>query len=86
MDWVDSKGTLLLKENTRFVFRECEDPHHRSDHPLTAMKDPVVFGDSKEGVLGTACAQPEQRPIRRIRFVRRKRTSRRRPRASTTRE
>ena len=58
LDWVDSKGTLLLKENTRFVFQG--DARTRTVDRitrLTALKDPVVFGDSKEGVLGIRMAR-----------------------------
>jgi len=58
MDWVDSKGTLLLKENTHFVFRG--DATSRTIDRitrLTAMKAPVVFGESKEGVLGIRVAR-----------------------------
>ena len=63
MDWVDSKGTLLLKENTRFVFRG--DATSRTIDRitrLTAMKEPVVFGESKEGVLGIRVARGLEQP------------------------
>ena len=63
MDWVDSKGTLLLKENTRFIFRG--DAASRTIDRitrLTAMKEPVVFGESKEGVLGIRVARGLEQP------------------------
>jgi hypothetical protein len=63
MDWLDAKGTLLLKENTRFVFRG--DAASRTIDRitrLTAMKEPVVFGESKEGVLGIRVARSLEQP------------------------
>jgi hypothetical protein len=63
MDWVDSKGTLLLEENTRFIFRG--DATSRTIDRitrLTAMKEPVVFGESKEGVLGIRVARGLEQP------------------------
>jgi hypothetical protein len=63
MDWVDSKGTLLLKENTHFIFRG--DATSRTIDRvtrLTAMKEPVVFGESKEGVLGIRVARGLEQP------------------------
>lgn len=63
MDWLDSKGTLLLKENTRFIFRG--DATSRTIDRitrLTAMKEPVVFGESKEGVLGIRVARGLEQP------------------------
>ena len=63
MDWVDSKGTLLLKENARFIFRG--DATSRTIDRitrLTAMKEPVVLGESKEGVLGIRVARSLEQP------------------------
>ena len=63
MDWVDSNGTALLRENTRFVFRG--DAQSRSIDRitrLTALKDPVVLGDNKEGVLGIRVARGLEQP------------------------
>ena len=53
MDWVDVKGTVLLKENTRYVFQG--DGNTRVVDRITrlaALKDPVVLGDNKEGAAG----------------------------------
>jgi hypothetical protein len=63
MDWVDSRGTLLLKENTRFVFQG--DARTRIVDRITrlaALKDPVVLGDNKEGVLGLRVARWLEQP------------------------
>ena len=63
MDWVDSKGTLLLRENTHFIFRG--DATSRTIDritKLTAVKEPVVFGESKEGVLGIRVARGLEQP------------------------
>jgi hypothetical protein len=67
MDWVDSNGTVLLKENTQYVFRG--DDHTRTIDRitrLTALKDTVVLGDNKEGLLGIRVTReleaPSQKP------------------------
>ena len=63
MDWVDSKGTVLLKENTRFVFQgDAKTRIIDRITRLTAMKDPVVLGDNKEGVLGIRMARSLEQP------------------------
>ena len=63
MDWVDSKGTVLLKENTRYVF-QGDDRTRIVDRitRLAALKDPVVMGDNKEGVLGLRVARALEQP------------------------
>jgi hypothetical protein len=63
MDWVDSKGTLLLKEDTHFLFQG--DANSRVIDRitrLTALKEPVVLGDNKEGVLGMRMARSLEQP------------------------
>lgn len=63
MDWVDANGTVLLKENTRYVFRG--DAQTRSIDRitrLTAMKDQVVLGDTKEGLIGIRVARGLEQP------------------------
>ena len=67
MDWVDSNGTVLLKENTRFVFRgDASTRTIDRTTRLTAAKEPVVLGDNKEGLLGIRVArgleQPSKKP------------------------
>jgi hypothetical protein len=68
MHWVDSKGTPLLAESTRFVF--SGDARSRSIDRitrLTALDQPVVLGDNKEGLLGIRVArwleQPSKAPV-----------------------
>jgi hypothetical protein len=63
MDWVDSNGTVLLKEITRYVFQG--DASSRTIDRVTrlsALKDPVVLGESKEGVLGIRVARSLEQP------------------------
>ena len=67
MDWVDSNGTLLLKENTHYVFRGDEKSRTIDRITrLTALKDTVVLGDNKEGLLGIRVTReleaPSQKP------------------------
>jgi Methane oxygenase PmoA len=67
MDWVDSNGTILLKENTHYVF-SGDDKSRTIDRitRLTALKDTVVLGDNKEGLLGIRVTReleaPSQKP------------------------
>lgn len=63
MDWVDPNGTVLLKEITRFVFRG--DAKSRSIDRITrlsAVKDAVSMGESKEGLLGIRVARSLELP------------------------
>jgi hypothetical protein len=63
MDWVDSKGTVLLKEHTRFVFQgDAKTRVVDRITRLSALKEPVVLGDSKEGVLGIRMARSLEQP------------------------
>ena len=67
MDWVDSNGTVLLKENTHYVFRGDEKSRTIDRITrLTALKDTVVLGDNKEGLLGIRVTReleaPSQKP------------------------
>jgi hypothetical protein len=51
-NWNDSKGNILLTEDTRYIF--SGDKNSRTiDHitRLTAVNGPVVFGESKEGLF-----------------------------------
>ena len=62
-DWVDSQGAVLLKENTRFVFRG--DARTRTIDRITrlaAVNDAVVLGDNKEGMLGLRVARALEQP------------------------
>ncbi len=63
MDWVDSTGTVLLKEATRFEFRgDAQSRTIDRITRLTAVKDPVVLGDNKEGALGIRVARGLEQP------------------------
>jgi Methane oxygenase PmoA len=63
MDWVDSTGTPIVKEQTRFVFRGTGDARSIDRITrLTALKNRVVFRDNKEGVLGIRVARGLEHP------------------------
>jgi len=58
MDWIDANGTVLLKEITRMTF--AGDATTRTidrTSRLSALKTPVVLGESKEGLLGIRVAR-----------------------------
>jgi hypothetical protein len=63
MDWLTPNGTPLLQEDTTFVFRAA--PGMRSIDRitrLTALSEPVLFNDNKEGVLGMRMARELEQP------------------------
>jgi Methane oxygenase PmoA len=63
MDWVDSRGTVLLRERATFVFRG--DDTMRSVERvtrLTAAGQRVVFTDNKEGLFGMRVARQLEHP------------------------
>src|SRR5262249_3242620 len=63
MDWVTSTGTILLHENTQFVFRAG--PNLRAVDcitTLTAAGEKVVFNDDKEGLIGMRVARQLEQP------------------------
>jgi len=68
MQWVDSKGTALLREQTTFVFRG-DDRSRAIDRitRLSALDQPVLLGDNKEGLIGIRVArwleQPSKSPV-----------------------
>jgi hypothetical protein len=63
MDWVDAKGTLLLTETTRYVFQgDAKSRTIDRITRLTAVKEPVVFGESKEGVFGMRVTRELEQP------------------------
>jgi hypothetical protein len=63
MDWVDSKGTVLLTEATRFEFRgDAKSRTIDRITRLTAAKAPVVLGDNKEGLIGIRVARALEQP------------------------
>jgi hypothetical protein len=66
-NWVDSKGTILLVEETTFVFSGTDNLRviDRTTK-LTAQKEKVVFEESKEGMMGIrldrAFEEPSTKP------------------------
>lgn len=68
MDWLDSREHIVLKENTRFVFKAGKD-YRIIDRitTLTAQEDTVIFYDTKEGMMGMrvnrALELPSDKPV-----------------------
>ena len=63
MDWLAPDGKLLLKENTRFIFRGTGDEYTLDRiTTLTAQNDGVRFDDNKEGMLGIRVARALEHP------------------------
>ena len=62
MDWEDSKGNVLLKEETDFVFSTNQE-HYIIDRitTLTAIEE-VLFKDNKEGMLGVRVTRALEHP------------------------
>lgn len=67
-DWMNSEGTPILEENTEFVFI-ASDGKRIIDRTttLTALKEPVIFNDNKEGMVGMRMARqleiPSDKPV-----------------------
>ena len=74
-EWVNHTNKVLLREDTRFVFRATNGVRSVDRiTTLTALDSTVRFTDNKEGVIGmrvarffffSVCSQPARRPIRR---------------------
>jgi len=63
MDWINGKGSVILKEATTFVFRIGKDVRIIDRlTTLTAQAEPVVFNDDKEGVIGIRVARSLEEP------------------------
>jgi hypothetical protein len=63
MDWVNAEGKALLRETTRFVFRGTGDARSIDRiTTLTALDQPVVFRDNKEGSLGLRVRRELEQP------------------------
>ncbi|MCF6268951.1 MAG: PmoA family protein [Melioribacteraceae bacterium] len=66
--WMNSKGETILRENTEFVF-SANNGKRIIDRTttLTAIKEPVIFKDSKEGMFAIRVARqlehPSDKPI-----------------------
>ena len=61
-DWVDPKGTVLLRETTRFVFRGAKDMRSVDRITTLTAQGRVVLRDNKEGVLGMRVARALEQP------------------------
>jgi hypothetical protein len=66
-DWLTNDKTILLRENTRYVFRGG--PNFRSVDRITTLRaqdEKVVFADAKDGMLGLrvvrALEAPSEKP------------------------
>ncbi len=68
-NWMNSEGTNVLEENTEFTFI-ASDGKRMVDRTttLTALKEPVLFKDNKEGMIGIRMARqlelPSDKPSR----------------------
>jgi hypothetical protein len=64
-EWVDAHGTPLLREDAHFVFRAASDLRVvERNTTLTALREPVVFTDDKEGLIGLRVARALEHPSR----------------------
>lgn len=62
-DWKRPDGAVLLREHTQYVFRGTADLRWIDRiTSLTALEQPVVFRDSKEGALGLRVARELEAP------------------------
>ncbi|MBN2290076.1 MAG: PmoA family protein [Candidatus Glassbacteria bacterium] len=63
MDWISSAGEKVLDERDRIYFRAAGDLRMIDRIiKLTAQDRPVVFGDSKEGMLGIRASRQLEEP------------------------
>ncbi len=62
-DWMNSEGKVILKENTEFIFGASNGKRiiDRTT-TLTALKEPVLFKDNKEGMIGIRMARQLELP------------------------
>lgn len=62
-DWIDSKGNLLLREQTRYIFRGSANSRHIDRITnLSAPHQNVFLKDNKEGMLGLRVARELEHP------------------------
>ncbi|MEN8193025.1 MAG: PmoA family protein [Bacteroidota bacterium] len=62
-NWVNSEGEIILEENTEFIF--SADKGKRIVDRITklaALKEPVLFKDNKEGMIGIRMARQLEHP------------------------
>jgi hypothetical protein len=63
MNWLKPGGTILLKEDTKYVFtKEGEQLAIEFTTKLTSLKEDVSFSDNKEGLLGIRVARELEHP------------------------
>jgi len=62
MDWVDSKGNVLLTENTTFIFAGKGDKRTIDRITKLTARTDVSFTDNKEGMLGLRMARELEHP------------------------
>lgn len=62
--WIDCRGQVLLEEKTMYHFTRVSPELYALKRltRLTALADTVVFGDSKEGLLGIRAARSFEMP------------------------
>jgi hypothetical protein len=64
-EWVDVNRKPLLREKARFVFRARTDLRSIDrTTTLTALGEPVIFNDNKEGLIGMRVARALEHPSR----------------------
>lgn len=61
-NWVDNDGNVLMTEETTFVFDGTEDERSIVRTAKLTAVSPVVFGQSKEGMLGLRVDRAFQKP------------------------
>jgi len=62
-DWIAADGSVLLREDTRFIFRGGKEMRSiERVTTLTAREKRVVFRDNKEGVIGMRVARGLEQP------------------------
>jgi hypothetical protein len=63
MNWLKPDGTILLKEDTKYVFtKEGQQLAIEFTTKLTSLKEDVSFPDNKEGLLGIRVARELEHP------------------------
>ncbi|MBR0533328.1 MAG: PmoA family protein [Bacteroidales bacterium] len=61
-NWVDSDGNVLMTEETTFVFDSSQDERSIVRTARLTAVEPVVFNESKEGMLGLRVDRAFQKP------------------------
>ncbi len=62
-DWMNSEGKVILQENTEFIFGASKGKRFIDRATtLTALEEPVLFKDNKEGMVGIRMARQLELP------------------------